>query len=197
MLAGVFAGAVALPILVGWRSSAGARWMISAAVTQALAWAALLLARAVHDRLLSTLWIALLGASFVSIWHAIDCRLDRRPGREFVRAVAFLTTMGYGLGFDSYAWRVGWSNAGLAAMLGAIVLACAWPAQRKGRRWRGVVLAAAAALLVVTLGRGILGAFFTSLYPELRTPHPLNVAGAILQHVTLALITMALLAAWQ
>ncbi len=170
--------------------------MIGAAVLQALAWVALLLARAVHDRFLSTLWITLLGASLVSIWHAIDCWLERRPGCNFVRAVAFLTPMGYGLGFDSYAWRVGWSNAGLAAMLGAIVLACAWPAGKKGRRWRGVVLVAAAALMVVTLGRGILGAFFTSLYPELRTPHPLNVAGAVLQHVALALITMALLAAW-
>ena len=54
----------------------------------------------------------------------------------------------------------------------------------------------AVALAVVTLGRGILGAFFTELYPELRTPHPLNLAGAMLQHVALSLITLALLAAW-
>jgi diguanylate cyclase (GGDEF)-like protein len=65
-----------------------------------------------------------------------------------------------------------------------------------GRRWRAVVLACVAALAVVTLGRGILGAFFTELYPELRTPHPLNLAGAVLQHVGLSLITLALLAAW-
>ncbi|WP_157272383.1 GGDEF domain-containing protein, partial [Azohydromonas aeria] len=196
MLAGVFAGAVAMPILVGWRSSTAARWMIGAAVTQALAWGSLLAARAVHDRLLSTLWIALLGVSLASIWHAIDAWIGRRPGRAVVHAALLLTPVGYALGFGSYAWRVGWSNAGLAVMLGAIVLACAWPAQGRGRRWRGVVLGGAAVLMAVTLGRGILGAFFTHLYPELRTPHPLNVAAAILQHVALALITMALLAAW-
>ncbi|WP_157271690.1 GGDEF domain-containing protein [Azohydromonas aeria] len=170
--------------------------MIGAMVTQALAWAALLAARAVHDRLLSTLWIALLGLSLASIWHAVNAWIGRRPGRAVMHAALLLTPVGYGLGFDSYPWRVGWSNAGLAVMLGAIVLACAWPAQGKGRRWRGVVLTGAAVLMAVTLGRGILGAFFTRLYPELRTPHPLNVAAAILQHVALALITMALLAAW-
>ncbi|NML16747.1 GGDEF domain-containing protein [Azohydromonas sp. G-1-1-14] len=196
MLATVVATAVALPVLVGWRASAGGRWMNASAVTQALAWGALLLARPVHDRLFSTLWIALLGASLVCIWHALDAWLPERPGRGALHAVALLTPLGYGLGFDSYAFRVGWSNFGLALLLGGVGLACAWPAQGVGRRWRGVVLASAAALAAVTLGRGILGAFFTELYPQLRTPHPLNLAGAMLQHIAMALITLSLLAAW-
>ncbi|WP_064735997.1 GGDEF domain-containing protein [Azohydromonas australica] len=196
MLATVVATAVALPVLVGWRGSTGGRWMNASAVAQALAWGALLLARPVHDRLFSTLWIALLGLSLVCIWHALDAWLRNRPGRLAMHAAALLVPLGYGLGFERYAFRVGWSNFGLALLLGGVGLACAWPAQGVGRRWRGVVLVSVAALAVVTLGRGILGAFFTDLYPELRTPHPLNLAGAILQHIALALITLSLLAGW-
>lgn len=196
MLASVFATAAALPVLVGWRISAGARWMNASALTQALAWACLLLARPVHDRLFSTLWIALLGLSLVCIWHALNAWLTPRPGRAVAHAVALLTPVGYGLGFDSYAFRVGWSNFGLALLLLCVAAACARPAQGTGRRWRAVVLVCTVVLAVVTLGRGLLGAFFTELYPELRTPHPLNLAGAMLQHVALSLITLALLAAW-
>lgn len=196
MLATVLATAVALPVLVGWRASVGGCWMNASAVAQALAWGALQLARPVHDRLFSTLWILLLGLSLVCIWHALDAWLRDRPGRRAMHAVALLTPLGYGLGFESYALRVGWSNVGLALLLGGVGLACAWPAQGVGRRWRAVVLASAAALAVVTLGRGILGAFFTELYPELRTPHPLNIASAVVQHIALALITLSLLTAW-
>ena len=196
MLATVVATAVALPVLVGWRASAGGRWMNASVVAQALAWGAFMLARPLHDRLFSTLWIALLGLSLVCIWHALDAWLARRPARALLHAVALATPLGYGLGFESYAFRVGWSNFGLALLLGGVALACAAPAQGIGRRWRAVVLASALALALVTLGRGVLGAFFTELYPSLRTPHPLNVAGAVLQHVALALITLGLLAAW-
>ena len=196
MLATVVATAIALPVLVGWRGSTGGRWMNVSAVTQALAWGALLLARPVHDRVFSTLWIALLSLSLVCIWHALDASLHGRPGRGAVHAVALLTPLGYGLGFNSYAFRVGWSNFGLALLLGCVGLACAWPAQGVGRRWRGVVLVSTVVLAAVTLGRGILGAFFTELYPELRAPHPINLASAMLQHITLALITLSLLTAW-
>ena len=51
--------------------------------------------------------------------------------------------LGYGLGFDSYAFRVGWSNFGLALSMLLVCLACAWPAPhaavtkaRKARRYR-------------------------------------------------------------
>ncbi len=90
MLASVFATAAALPVLVGWPVSAGARWMNASALTQALAWACLLLARPVHDRFFSTLWIALLGLSLVCIWHALNAWLAPRPGRAVVHAAALL-----------------------------------------------------------------------------------------------------------
>jgi diguanylate cyclase (GGDEF)-like protein len=196
MLANVFAMAVAVPAVMGWRVSRSARYVLGSAVSQALAWASFLLARPVHDRLFSTLWVALLGTSFVCIWHALHGWLGPRPGRRLLLAVAVLTPAGYGLGFDSYAFRVGWSNLGLALLMTLVCLACAWPAPATSRRWRGLILVCLASLAVVTLSRGILGAFFTELYPTLRSPHPFNVIGAVLNHVALSLVTIGLLVGW-
>ena len=63
MLANVFAMAIAVPAVMGWRVSRSARHVLGSAVAQALAWASFLLARPVHDQFFSTLWIALLGSS--------------------------------------------------------------------------------------------------------------------------------------
>ena len=43
----------------------------------------------------------------------------------------------------------------------------------------------------------MLGAFFTELYPTLRTPHPVNVIGAVLNHIVLSLTTIGLLVGWR
>ena len=130
MLANVFAMAVAVPAVMGWRVSRPARFVLLSAMAQALAWASFLLAKPVHDRFFSTLWVALLGASFACMWHALHGWLGPRPGRRLLLAAAVLTPIGYGLGFDSYAFRVGWSNFGLALSMLLVCLACAWPARR-------------------------------------------------------------------
>jgi len=196
MLANVFAMAVAVPAVMGWRVSPSARYVLASAVAQALAWGSFLLARPVQDRLFSTLWIGLLGASFVLMWHALRGWLGPRPGRGVLLATAALTPVGYGLGFEHYAFRVGWSNFGLALLMILVCLACAWPARRSSRRWRGLIIVCLGALAVVTLTRGVLGAFFTELYPTLRTPHPVNVIGAVLNHIALTLTTIGLLVGW-
>src|SRR5438093_12084330 len=58
MLANVFAMAVAVPVVMGWRVSPAARHVLASAVAQALAWGSFLLALPVHDQLFSTLWVA-------------------------------------------------------------------------------------------------------------------------------------------
>ena len=196
MLANVFAMAVAVPVVMGWRISPAARYVLASAVSQALAWACFLLARPVHDRLFSTLWIGLLGASFVLMWHALRGWLGPRPSRTVLLAAAVLTPAGYGLGFGSYAFRVGWSNLGLALLMILVCVACVWPAPHASRRWRGLIAVCLGALAAVTLARGVLGAFFTELYPTLRTPHPVNVVGAVLNHIALTLTTIGLLVGW-
>ena len=196
MLANVFAMAVAVPVVMGWRVSAAARHVLASAVAQALAWGSFLLALPVHDQLFSTLWVALLGASFVLMWHALRGWLGPRPGRPLLLAVAVLTPLGYGFGFEHYAFRVGWSNLGLGLLMLMVCLACAWPAPHASRRWRGLIVVCLGSLALITFTRGVLGAFFTELYPTLRTPHPVNVIGAVLNHIALTLTTIGLLVGW-
>lgn len=196
MMATVFATAVAIPVVVGWNVSAPARNVVASAVAQALAWASFLLARPLHDRLFSSLWIGLLGVSFVFVWHAVRGWLGPRPGRAVLLAVALLGPLGYAVGFDNYAFRVAWSNFGLAILMILVCIACAWPAPHAGRRWRGLIIVCLGPLALVTIARGVLGGFFTEFYPALRTPHPINVVGAVLNHIALSFTTLGLLVGW-
>jgi diguanylate cyclase (GGDEF)-like protein len=150
-----------------------------------------------HDRLFSSIWIGLLGVSFVLIWHALRGWLGPRPGRGLLLAAAVLMPIGYGLGFESYAFRVGWSNFGLALLMLLVCLACIWPAPHASRRWRGLIVVCLGSLALVTLARGVLGAFYTELYPVLRAPHPVNILGAVLNHMALSMTTVALLVGWR
>ncbi|MEW6098297.1 MAG: GGDEF domain-containing protein [Pseudomonadota bacterium] len=192
----VFAVALALPAVVGWRSSAGARWIQASAVSQALGWLAFLAAPRLHDQFFSTLSMAFIGASFGAMWAAARAWLGPRPGGRWMAWALVLTPLGYGLGFDSYAWRVGWSNFGLALQMALVCLALAWPAAERMRPWRWLVFVALAALACVTVGRGVLGAFFTELYPYYRAPHPLNVAAALVNQICLVLSMLGFMVAW-
>ena len=196
MLAHVFAIALVVPAVMGWRVSFGARCVMGSAVAQALAWLCLLGAATIHDRLLSTAWIALLGAGLVLTWHALEAFLGPRPGRRVLWGAAVLTPLGYGLAFGDYALRVGWSNFGLALQMALVCVAVAAPAPGASRRWRALVFGCLAVMAVLTLWRGVLGAFYTELYPHLRAPHPVNLASALLSPIALVLSTLALLVAW-
>src|SRR5439155_3236618 len=89
-----------------------------------------------------------------------------------------------------------WSNLGLGLLMLMVCLACAWPAPHASRRWRGLIVVCLGSLALITFTRGVLGAFFTELYPTLRTPHPVNVIGAVLNHIALTLTTIGLLVGW-
>lgn len=197
MMTNVFVISLALPAIMGWRVSTAARCVLVSAVTQGLGWMAFLVAPRINDRWVSALSMALLSASFVAMWHALHHWLGPRPGRQLLWLLAVLTPLGYGLGFGSYAFRVGWSNFGLALQMSLVCLAVAWPAPHASWRWRSLVFVCLAAMVVVTVWRGVLGAFFTELYPYYRAPHPVNIAAALLNHLALMLWTMAFLVAWR
>jgi diguanylate cyclase (GGDEF)-like protein len=196
-LANVFSVSLAMPALMGWRVSPGARYAQGAIVAQAVAWGCFLLARAIDDRTFSSLWMAWLSLCFVFSWHAMQHWLAPRAGSWAVWAVAVLTPVGYWAGFGHYAFRVAWANFGLAALMIAVCISIVLPAPHAGRRWRGVMFVALGALAIVTLWRGVLGGFFTELYPHLRAPHPANLIAALLHPVVITLLTMASLAAWR
>jgi diguanylate cyclase len=197
MLVNAFAVALSLPAIMGWHVSRAARFAQGSVLAQGLGWACFLAARPFGDRLFSTLWIGCIALSFALMWHAMRHWVGPRRGATLVLAIALLTPLGYGLGFGDYAFRVGWSNFGLAALMLMVCGVLVAPAPQASRRWRGLAVVCLAALAGVTLWRGALGAFYTSAYPALRWPHPANVAGALLGHVALVLVTLASLVAWR
>ena len=78
----------------------------------------------------------------------------------------------------------------------ALVVAAVWrkPAVPVGK-WRWLLVVSLVAQMVVTLWRGILGAFFTESYPTFLAPHPANYAFAIIANATTVLSLMAVLLA--
>jgi diguanylate cyclase (GGDEF)-like protein len=197
LLANLFAVSIAMPAIMGWRISVAARCVQGSVIAQALGWSSFVVAGRWNDRLFSTLCMALLSASFVLMWQALQSWLGGRPLRRLLWAIALLTPIGYAAAFEHYALRVGWSNFGLAAQMAIVCIALAWPAPHASWRWRALVLACLASLGLVTAWRGVLGAFFTSTYPYFRAPHPVNLIGAVLNHVTLVLTTIGFLVAWR
>jgi diguanylate cyclase (GGDEF)-like protein len=109
--------------------------------------------------------------------------------------IAVVLPLGYGLGFSSYPFRVGWAN-GLLTLQMAFLVATVWrkPSVPVGK-WRWLLVVSMLAQMVVTLWRGILGAFFTESYPAFLAPHPVNVAFAIIANATTVLSLMAVLLA--
>ncbi|MBX3621393.1 MAG: GGDEF domain-containing protein [Rhizobacter sp.] len=197
LLANVFATAIALPVLMGWRVSNAARLFQAAAIVQCIGWGAFLVAPHLHDRAVTALSLGLLALSFALLWSALEAWLGARPGKRLMWALVGLTPLAYAWAYPSYPLRVGLSNGMLALQMLLVCLALAWPAPQAGRRWRGLVFMCMAALAAATVWRGVLGAFFTDAYPFYRATHPVNEAAALLYHVALALSTLGLLAAWR
>jgi diguanylate cyclase len=189
--------AIAMPLIMGWRVSLSARCAQATVIAQTLAWGFMLLSSLWQDRWMSLLAMICMSGGLVFQWQALRGWLGPRPGARSMLATAVAMPLGYAIGWDSYPFRVGWANALLAVQMAHICLAVAWPAPRASRRWRALVGVCMAALAVVTVWRGVLGAFFTESYPYFRAPHPVNLASALLQNVTVVLTTLGMLVAWR
>ena len=188
---------IAMPLIMGWRVSVGARYAQMTVMAQTLAWACLLGSSLALDRWLSSAAMACMSLGLVAMWLALRAWLGPRPGHSAMWLLAVLMPLGYALAFPSYAFRVGWANFLLAAQMAVICLALAWPAPQASRRWRTLIGMCFLALGVVTVWRGVLGAFYTEAYPYFRAPHPVNVASALINSVTVVLTTLGLLVAWR
>jgi diguanylate cyclase (GGDEF)-like protein len=126
---------------------------------------------------------------------AFDLWCGRAPRIVLPMVVAVVLTLGYGLGFASYRFRVGWAN-GLLVVQMAFLVAAVWrrPAVAVGK-WRWLLVVGILAQMACTLWRGILGAFFTESYPTFLAPHPANYAFAIVANATTVLALTAVLLA--
>jgi diguanylate cyclase (GGDEF)-like protein len=191
--------AVALPAVMG-QVNAPARRAQAGVLLQGSGWAMLLLsglvaAGSIADRTLSTLAMAGIAGGLALNTAAFDLWCGRAPRIVLPMVVAVVLTLGYGLGFASYRFRVGWAN-GLLVVQMAFLVAAVWrrPAVAVGK-WRWLLVVGILAQMACTLWRGILGAFFTESYPTFLAPHPANYAFAIVANATTVLALTAVLLA--
>ena len=191
--------AVALPAVMG-RVDRPARIAQAGVVVQGVAWAVLLFSGLVEpyslaDRALSTLAMIGISSSLALTTAAFDLWCGRDGKSRWPWLIAIVMPLGYGLGFSSYPFRVGWAN-GLIALQMGLFAATVWrrPAVAVGH-WRWLLVVSLVAQIAVTLGRGVLGAFFTESYPTFLAPHPVNQAFALIANATTVLSLMAVLLA--
>jgi diguanylate cyclase len=191
--------AAALPAVMG-QVDEPARRAQAGVVVQGVAWALLLLSGlavsgSMTDRVLSTLAMAGLTGGLALNAAAFDLWCGRSPQMRMPILIAVVMPLGYGLGFSSYPFRVGWANALLTLQMAFVVFAV-WrkPVVAVGK-WRWLLVVSLLAQMIVTLWRGVLGAFFTESYPTFLHPHPVNYAFAILANGTTVLSLMGVLLA--
>ncbi|HNZ91645.1 MAG TPA: GGDEF domain-containing protein [Acidovorax sp.] len=196
----LFIISASLPLIMGRNISAAARCVQAGLLLQALAWAAIVASTyapaTLADRLLSSLSVGCGTAAQWMNYRALAGWLGPRPWPRLLLALVVAAPLGYFLGFDSYAFRVGWANALVAAVTLLVARATLWPQKPAEAGWRRLILVCMLVMASLTLARGILGAF-TDQYPSFRTPHPVNLAFALGACVTVALNTIALLVAWR
>ncbi|CAN7201954.1 diguanylate cyclase [Acidovorax sp. LjRoot74] len=196
MAANLFMISAALPLIMGRDVSRAARHVQASMLLQAVAWAAIIASSTLWDQALSTLSIACNAAAQWMLYRALEEWLGPRPLRRVLLALVIAAPLGYTLGFGHYAWRVGWANFLMAAILCIVARATLAPVVASNLRWRSLLLGCLLTSAAFTLARGMLGAF-TDQYPSFRTPHPVNLAAAMATNVSLVLGTVALLVAWR
>jgi diguanylate cyclase (GGDEF)-like protein len=191
--------AVALPAVMGEVNQA-ARRAQAGILMQACGWALLLLSGlfapgSLADLTASSFAMAGLAGGLALNATAFDLWCGRPAHDRAPAVIAIVLPVGYAVGFSSYAFRVGWAN-GLLTLQMALVAIALWrkPAVTVGR-WRYLLLFSLVGQMVVTAGRGVLGAFFTESYPTFLAPHPINLAFALMANATTVLSLVAILLA--
>ena len=197
----VFAVSLALPAIMGWRVGPAARQAVLSTLLQAGGWFFLVLStfwrQQWQDQVCSVLAMAGMSASLVLLWRSIGLWTGRPQRAWPMWTLTVLMTLGYGIGFDSYPWRVGLANGVLGLQMLAIVVAVSRLSPATGWRWRALIGLCMGATATVTFWRGILGAFFTASYPFLTAPHPVNKVAALVSNLSLVLTTAAILMAYR
>ncbi|MBW8463617.1 GGDEF domain-containing protein, partial [Acidovorax sp.] len=196
MATNLFMISAALPLIMGRGVSRAARHVQASLLLQAVAWAAIIASSSLWDQALSPLSIACNAAAQWMLYRALEEWLGPRPLPRLLLVLVIAAPLGYTLGFGHYAWRVGWANFLMAAILCIVARATLAPVVESSLRWRSLLLGCLLTSAAFTLARGMLGAF-TDQYPSFRTPHPVNLAAAVATNVSLVLGTVALLVAWR
>ena len=195
-VANLLALSAVLPLVMGSRPTTSARHAQTSLLLITLGWGALTASTRWFDFPLSVLSMASMSGGLLMLHRALAGWLGPRPGTRLMQAIAVLMPLGYALGFDHYAFRVGWANFLLATMLLVLARATLVAHRTAGRRWRMVFLGAFTCMAALTAARGVLGAF-TNVYPTFSTPTPVNVAALLTINISLVVCMVAILAAWR
>jgi diguanylate cyclase (GGDEF)-like protein len=197
----VFAVALVLPAIMGWRVGQAARQAVLSTVLQAGGWCCLMLSTTWRhqwqDQVLSVLAMTGMSASLVLLWRSVGLWAGHAQRVWPMWALTALIALGYGIGFSNYPWRVGLVNGVLGTQMVAIVVAVRRHSPETSRRWRSLIGLCMGATAAVTFWRGILGAFFTASYPFMTAPHPVNTIAALVSNLSLVLTTVAILMAYR
>ncbi len=193
--------ATALPFIMGRQLSRAAASARAALIVQALAWAAIVLSGQWvgqwPDQFLSALSLAFTSASQWLMFQAFQGWLGPRRGERLLGFIAIITPLGYALTFHSYPMRVGWANGMLALQLLLVCQATLVPRGGLGGAWRWVAFGCLLTMAFFTATRGVLGAFFTELYPTFRAQTPINMLAMLAGNLTMGLGNIAILVAWR
>lgn len=198
----LMAMAMALPLVMGQNLSPAAYNARASLMINGAAWLALIVAgfwrEGWPDWLLSSLSMALMSFSNWLCYRALGHWLGPRPLGRLLLVLVLAMPLGYALSFGSYPVRVGWANLLIAAQLLILARAALLPTRDFGQsNWRYLLFGCIGLMAVLTALRGILGAWFTELYPYFLAPTPVNLAALGAANVTLVLINIAILAAWR
>ncbi len=199
LLMNMAALSVAVPAIMGGPLSRAARRAQVSLVLQTLGWGCLALSRdgTPWDPVLSVLSMVGLSSGMAMLWESLRGWLGPRPGRVLMWVLAVAMPLGYALSWGSYPLRVGWSNALLALQMLLVCAMLLQPTADNGRGWRWLMAASLAALALISLWRGAVGAFFTEAYPSFRTPHPAMLAFGLVANLAVPLNAVGLLVAWR
>jgi diguanylate cyclase (GGDEF)-like protein len=191
--------AIVSPAVMGWRISKAARSARQSLVLYAASWIPMILSNlwpeTIVDRFLSTLSVGGFAASNWMLFNAMSHWLGPRRFERTVKLLIYLIPVGYCIMFANYAVRVGWSNFLLGIQMFLLAFACLRPAKSVHGEWRFVVGFGMVTMAILTIGRGLLGAF-TDSYPSFLTPHPWNVIAMFMTNLLPLMVNYALLGGW-
>ena len=200
-IANLAALALLLSVIMGRDLSDAARTARRSIIVHAGAWIAVILSELSSSHwlnlALSTVSMACYSGSNWLLFTALDGWLGPRRFRRALQIAAVAMPIGYALLFESYAGRVGWSNLLIAIQVAILAHATLRPATKLVGRWRFALLTCFVFMTVLTLARGVLGAFFSADYPSFAAPHPVNLAALLVTNISLIVSSVAILVAWR
>ena len=193
--------ALLLSVIMGRGLSIAARTARRSIIVHAGAWIAVILSElsSLHwlNLVLSTVSMACYSGSNWLLFIALEGWLGPRRFGRTLQIIAVAMPIGYALLFESYAGRVGWSNFLIAIQVGILAQATLMQTTKLAGRWRFALLTCFISMAVLTLARGVLGAFFSANYPSFAAPHPVNLAALLVTHISLIVSSVAILVAWR